>query len=69
MAKKVKLTVNITEDELNSLREQADTHGITVTDALRRGLLAGRLFEETKKNSGRVLLEGPSGVVRQAEIF
>lgn len=67
-AEKVKLTVNITREELEVLRGQAERRGITVTEALRRSIAAGRVFEDAKIKHSKVLLEGPGGKLRQVEV-
>jgi hypothetical protein len=67
-AKKVKITVNINEDELSDLRRQAEKDGITVTDALRRSIAVGRIAAQAKNRGQKILVEDGQGDLRQIEI-
>jgi len=67
MAEKVKVTVNLTKEDLETLREQADKDGITVTDAMRRSIGIGRIAAEAKQKGHKLLVEGDDGALRQIE--
>jgi hypothetical protein len=69
VAEKVKLTVNLTQDDLNTLREQAASEGITVTDALRRSIAVGRIAARAKAQGQKLLVQGEDGELRQIEIL
>lgn len=69
MAKRVKVTVNLTEDELAALREQAERDSITMTDALRRSIALGRLVTTAVRNGEKVLIQSPQGDTRQIELL
>jgi hypothetical protein len=61
MAPKVKVTVNLTEDEVRELREQAEASGITLTDALRRSIAVGKIAYEAKRDRKKLIVEDASG--------
>lgn len=67
MAEKVKVTVNLTKEDLDTLKEQADKDGITMTDALRRSIGVGRIAADAKKKGHRLLVESDDGTLRQIE--
>jgi hypothetical protein len=69
VAEKVKVTVNLTKDDLDTLREQAESEGITVTDALRRAIGVGRIAAKAKEQGQKLLIQGADGELRQIEIL
>jgi hypothetical protein len=69
MAKRVKVTVNLTEDDVAELKEQADRDSITMTDALRRSIAVGKLVTTAVRNGEKVLIKGPRGDTRQIELL
>jgi hypothetical protein len=69
MAKRVKVTVNLTEDELAELKQQAERDSITMTDALRRSIAVGKLVTTAVRNGEKVLIQGPQGETRQIELL
>jgi hypothetical protein len=69
MAKRVKVTVNLTEDDVAELKEQAERDSITMTDALRRSIAVGRLVTTAVRNGEKVLIKGPRGDTRQIELL
>jgi hypothetical protein len=69
MAKRVKVTVNLTEDDVAELKEQAERDSITMTDALRRSIAVGKLVTTAVRNGEKVLIQSPQGDVRQLELL
>lgn len=69
MAKRVKVTVNLTEDDVAELKEQAERDSITMTDALRRSIAVGKLVTTAVRNGEKVLIQGPHGDTRQIELL
>ncbi|HEY2552756.1 MAG TPA: hypothetical protein VGI64_19480 [Streptosporangiaceae bacterium] len=68
MAKRVKVTVNLTEDDVDELKRQAEKDGITMTDAVRRSIAIGKLVTTAEQNGENVLIRGRGGETRQIEI-
>ena len=69
MAKRVKVTVNLTEDDVAELKQQAERDSITMTDALRRSLAVGKLVTTAVRNGEQVLIQSPQGDTRQIELL
>ncbi len=69
MAKRVKVTVNLTEEDVAELKEQAERDSITMTDALRRSIAVGRLVTTAVRNGEKVLIENQRGETRQIELL
>lgn len=64
-----KVTVNLTQDDVDELRRQADEDGITMTDALRRSIAVGKLVNRATHNGEKVLIRGHGGDTRQIELL
>lgn len=69
MAKRVKVTVNLTEDDVAELKGQAERDSITMTDALRRSIAVGKLVTAAVRNGEKVLIQSPQGDTRQIELL
>jgi hypothetical protein len=69
MGKRVKVTVNLTEEDVAELKEQAERDSITMTDALRRSIAVGRLVTTAVRNGEKVLIENRRGETRQVELL
>jgi hypothetical protein len=69
MAKRVKVTVNLTEDDVAELKQQAERDSITMTDALRRSIAVGKLVTSAARNGEKVLIRSRSGATRQIELL
>lgn len=69
MAKRVKVTVNLTEDDVAELKQQAERDSITMTDALRRSIAVGKLVTTAVRNGDKVLIQSPQGDTRQIELL
>jgi len=68
MAERVKVTVNLTQDDVDELKRQADKDGITMTDDIRRSIAIGKLVTTAAANGEKVLIRGRGGDTRQIEI-
>ena len=68
MAERVKVTVNLTQDDVDELRRQAAEDGITMTDAIRRSIAIGKLVTTAAENGEKVLIRSRNGDTRQIEI-
>ncbi len=64
----VKLTVNLTTEELSQLRFQAKVDHITVTDAIRRSLAIGQIAWEAQHRKARLMIREGNGELRPVEI-
>lgn len=67
-AERVKVTVNLTQDDVDELRRQADRDGITMTDAIRRSIAIGKLVTTAAVNGEKVLIRSRNGETRQIEL-
>jgi hypothetical protein len=64
-----KVTVNLTEDDVEELRRQADEDNITMTDAIRRSIAVSKLVTTADHNGEKVLIRSRSGDTRQIELL
>jgi hypothetical protein len=64
-----KVTVNLTEDDVDELHRQADEDGITMTDAIRRSIALSKLVTRATHSGGKVLIQGNGGDTRQIELL
>jgi len=69
MARRVKVTVNLTEDDVAELKQQADRDSITMTDAIRRSIAVGKLVTSAARNGEKVLIRSHNGDMRQIELL
>lgn len=68
--KSSRLTVNLSEELVESLREMADRSGTTMTDVLKRAIEVQRYLEKQQDDGKNVLLEDPeSNTVRELVLF
>jgi hypothetical protein len=64
-----KVTVNLTEDDVDELHRQADEDGITMTDAIRRSIALSKLVTRATRSGDKVLIQGNGGDTRQIELL
>lgn len=57
MAEKVKVTVNMTQEDVDTLKELAEEQGITLTDALRRAVRTEKFIREAVAEDANILVE------------
>jgi hypothetical protein len=62
--KVIKVTVNLSEEVVNALRELAQKNGVTVTEQLRRAISTEKWLDEIR-DTHKVLLENQQGRVRE----
>lgn len=54
---KVKVTVNLTGDDVTALKELAGRKGTTVTSVLRQAIALQKFVDDAEKQGGKVLVE------------
>jgi len=64
-----KVTVNLTEDDVDELRRQAGEDHITMTDAIRRSIAISKIVTTAARNGDKVLIRGRDGETRQIELL
>lgn len=57
----VKASFNLTQNELEELREEAASRGITVTQVLREALADRRFLATQRAENNKILIESPNG--------
>jgi hypothetical protein len=63
--KVVKLTVNLSGDVYDTLKDLADQQGTTVTDALRKAIGTESFFRSQKESGSEILLRDKNKDLRQ----
>jgi hypothetical protein len=64
----IKVTVNIPEEGVSFLEEQAARKGTTVTEALCRAISNQKFFEEEIERGGKVIVRKRSGDYREISL-
>jgi hypothetical protein len=64
-AEKIKVTVNLTPEDVATLNAIAERRGLTKTEVLRRALAMEKFLEESADSGEKILLQGPDNSVRQ----
>lgn len=59
----VKASFNLTESELEELRDVAAARGITVTQVLREALADRRFLADQRAENNKILVESPDGEI------
>jgi hypothetical protein len=67
-ATKVKVTVNLPQQDIDTLRSIADRKGITMTEALRRAIALEQFVEEAVGRGANILIEEKGKTLRQVVI-
>jgi hypothetical protein len=62
---RVKLTVNLPEREMATLRSIAAKRDISLTDVVRRAIAMEQFIEEVESQGGKLLVEQPDHRMRQ----
>jgi predicted transcriptional regulator len=62
---KTKLTVNLTDDALQALRELAESNNMTLGQALGQAIASEKFLRDEVKKGGRVLIEKPDQTLRE----
>ena len=62
----VKISVNLTEDAVEALKDLAAKRGTTVTDVLRRAISTEKYLDHVQREEGaKVLVEDKKGRIRE----
>jgi hypothetical protein len=69
MGDRVKVTVNLTQEDVDELKRQAAVDDITMTDAIRRAIAIGKLVTTAAENDEKVLIRNRNGETRQIELL
>ena len=64
----VKVTVNLSEEDVEALKEIAARRGITLTESIRRAIAMERFVDEAQVSGAKILIEEPDKSVRQLVI-
>jgi Ribbon-helix-helix protein, copG family len=67
-AEKVKVTVNMTPEDVEMLKALAGKRGISMTEVLRRALAMEKFLEDSSEAGEKILIQGPDQTVRQLVI-
>ena len=63
----VKMSVNLSEEAAQALKNLADQNGVTITEQLRRSIATEVWREGGERAQGKVLVEDARGNVREVE--
>jgi hypothetical protein len=63
--KTVKLTVSLSEEVVNALKEMATEDGTSVTEQLRRAVSTQKWLHEVRKERGKLLVARPTGETQE----
>ena len=63
--KSVKVSLNLSTDEVNVVKELAKARGTTMTDVFRRAIGNEQFFDNAVKAGGKVLVEDKRGKLKQ----
>jgi predicted transcriptional regulator len=63
----VKMSVNLSEEAAQALKNLADQNGVTITEQLRRSIATEVWREGVERTQGKVLVEDAKGNVREVE--
>jgi hypothetical protein len=61
----VRLSVNVSADVANTLRELATFHKTSVTEVLRKAIGTEKFFQDAAKRDAKILIEEPDKSVKQ----
>ncbi len=61
----VKLSVNVSQEAADALRELAQQRGTTMTEVLRHAIATERFLQEETRKKSKILLEDDSGRTRE----
>lgn len=65
----VKLTVNLSEEVVDALKEMADEDGTSVTEQLRRAISTQKWLHDVQNRDARILVEDPKRGTREVEFI
>lgn len=61
----IKLSVNLSEDVIEALRELAKTRNVTMTEVIRDAIGTEKFLEDARQSNKKILIEDEKGQVRQ----
>ena len=61
----IKLSVNLSEDVVDALRELAKTRNVTMTEVIRDAIGTEKFLEDARQKHEKILIEDEKGQVRQ----
>jgi hypothetical protein len=61
----VKLSVNLSEEVVNALRNLATTQGTTMTEVLRKAISTEKVLQDASSRNAKILIEEPDNTVKQ----
>jgi len=64
-----KISVNLSDEVLQALREMAQRHDVTVTEALRRSISTQKFLEDEQRAGRVILIEDPVTKEKQRVVF
>ncbi|MEU1165436.1 hypothetical protein ACFY0P_09255 [Streptomyces sp. NPDC001714] len=64
-----KISVNLSEEVLQALRDMAERDNISMTEVLRRSISTQKFLDDEQRSGKRVLLEDPETKERQRVVF
>ena len=67
--KTVKLTVTLSEEVVNALKDMAEVDGTSVTEQLRRAISTQKWLHDVKRRKDRILVESEAGVTREVQFI
>ena len=68
MADKQKVTVNLTGDAIQAVRELADKRGISIGEALRQAIATEKFLSDETSKGSKVLIDRPNQPTREVVI-
>jgi predicted DNA-binding protein len=63
--KVVKMSVNLSEEAVEALKNMAAERGVTVTEVLRHAIGLEKYVDQVQKDQGKILVETSKGQVRE----
>jgi metal-responsive CopG/Arc/MetJ family transcriptional regulator len=64
-----KISVNLSDEVLQALREMAQRDNVTVTEALRRSISTQKFLEDEQRAGKLILIEDPKSKEKQRIVF
>lgn len=61
----IKLSVNLSEDVVEALRELAKKRNVTMTEVIRDAIGTEKFLEDARQSNKKILIEDEKGQVRQ----
>ena len=62
-----KVTVNLSDETIEDLREVASKRGITLTEAIRKAIATEKFVQDERDEGAKILIEKPGERVREVE--